>query len=311
MPREPDPARDPAYLEDMLQAALAVKAFVVGRTREDYANNLLFRSAVERQVEIIGEAARRVSQQTKNDNSQVPWAPIQAQRHRIVHEYGELNDDLIWKVATIHVPALIDQIRQILPPDGSPPEAACVLDRMVNAVEQVRRRLLRVSSALQSAGVDYAVVGGNAVAAWVATIDQAAVRNTQDVDIMIRREDFTAARSALESAGFIYRHAAGLDIFLDSPDSSPRNAVHLIFANETVKPGQSANPDVTESIDMPEFRVLNLDALVRIKLTVFRDKDRTHLRDFIGVGLVDQSWTERLAPALATRLQQLLDTPDG
>lgn len=189
---------------------------------------------------------------------------------------------------------------------------ATLLDRMVNAVEQVRHRLLRASQALHSASVPYAIVGGNAIAAWVATIDQAAVRNTQDVDILIRRADFTAAKSALESAGFAYRHAANLDLFLDGPTASPRQAVHLIFANELVRPQEPApNPDPAESTDTGAFRVLNLEALVRIKLTAFRDKDRTHLRDLIGVGLVDQSWTKKLPPALAARLQSLLDTPDG
>lgn len=187
-----------------------------------------------------------------------------------------------------------------------------LLQRMVDAVEAVRNRLLRASAALGRANVPYAVVGGNAVAAWVATADKAAVRNTQDVDILIRRSDFDAAKAALESAGFVYRRAAKIDLFLDHAAASPRDAVRLIFAGEIVKPGESAaNPDVAESSDMGAFRVANLNALVRIKLTAFRDKDRTHLRDLIGVGLIDQSWTSRLSPALAGRLQQLLDTPDG
>lgn len=183
---------------------------------------------------------------------------------------------------------------------------------MVDAVELVRQRLLRASAALRGAGVPYAVVGGNAVAAWVATIDSTAVRNTQDVDVMIRRADLSAARAAMEAAGFVYRHAAGLDLFLDQPGASARSAVHVIFSGEVVKPGEpAANPDVGESAELGAFRVINLDALVRIKLTAFRDKDRTHIRDMIGVGLIDASWISRLAPVLAARLQQLLDTPDG
>ena len=183
---------------------------------------------------------------------------------------------------------------------------------MVDAVEQVRQRLLRASAALRGAGVPHSVVGGNAVAAWVATIDQAAVRNTQDVDILIRRSDLPAARAALEAAGFHYRRAASLDLFLDSPDASPRQAVHLVYADEITKPGEPVpSPGVEESTDLGAFRVINLDALVRIKLTAFRDKDRTHLRDLIDVGLVDQSWPATLPPPLATRLQSLLDTPEG
>jgi hypothetical protein len=183
---------------------------------------------------------------------------------------------------------------------------------MVDAVELVRQRLLKASSALAKGGVQYAVVGGNAVATWVATIDRAAVRNTQDVDILIRRSDFESAKRALESVGLVYRKVTGIDLFLDHAKASPRDAVHLIFAGEMVRPGEpAANPDVSEAINDGELRVINLDALVRIKLTAFRDKDRTHVRDLIGVGLVDQSWTRKLPPVLAGRLQQLLDTPEG
>ena len=183
---------------------------------------------------------------------------------------------------------------------------------MVNAVEKVRLRLLKATAILRSANLPYAVAGGNAVAAWVSTIDESAVRNTQDVDILIRRADFPAVKAALESAGFVYRHSAGLDVFLDSHDLPARSGVHLIFANEKVRPHEPlANPDVTESADAPFFRVLTLEAVVRIKLTAFRDKDRTHLRDLIEVGLVDATWTARLPAELAARLQSLLDSPGG
>lgn len=183
---------------------------------------------------------------------------------------------------------------------------------MVDAVEQVRQRLLRSTQALHSARISYAVAGGNAVAAWVATVDRAAVRNTQDVDIMIRRADFTAAQSALENAGFVYRHAAKLEIFLDHASASPREAVHIIFADEMVRPGEPGpNPSIDESTDMGQFRVLNLDAIVRIKLTAFRRKDQVHLLDMIGVGLVDSSWIAKLPDELAARLQSLLDNPDS
>lgn len=185
------------------------------------------------------------------------------------------------------------------------------LDRMVQAVENVRIRLLRACAALENAKVPYAVAGGNAVAAHVSAVDAAAVRNTQDVDILIRREDLPAARAALESAGFIYRHAAGIDVFLDGPDASPRNSVHIIFAREKVRQNEPApNPDVNESDKTEHFRVLSLDALVRVKLTAFRRKDQVHLLDLIGVGLIDAKWVSRLPPELAKRLRHLLDTPN-
>jgi hypothetical protein len=187
-----------------------------------------------------------------------------------------------------------------------------ILRRMENAVEKVRQRLERAAGALNAGGVPYAVAGGNAVAAWVATVDKAAVRNTQDVDILIRRSDLASARAALEAAGFVYRRAAGLDLFLDDATASPRSAVHVIFAGEFVRTGEPApNPDVTDSRDLGAFTVLDLAALVRVKLTAYRRKHQVHLLDLIGVGLIDQVWTTRLPPVLATRHQQLLDTPDG
>src|SRR3954462_8310486 len=103
------------------------------------------------------------------------------------------------------------------------------LDRMVSAVEKVRQRLLRATGALAAARVPYAVAGGNAVAAWVSRVDEAAVRNTRDVDILLRRTDLDAARTALEQVGFVYRHAGGIDMFLDGAEGKARDAVHIVF----------------------------------------------------------------------------------
>jgi hypothetical protein len=188
-----------------------------------------------------------------------------------------------------------------------------LLDRIERAVTRVRERLTRATAALDGAGVPYAVVGGNAVAVWVATVDEAAVRNTQDVDILLRRSDLPAATTALEAAGFVYRHAASIDMFLDGPGAKARDSVYVVFAGEKVRPEYAEPaPDVTESAtSLPAFRVLNLEALVRMKLTSFRDKDRTHVRDIIGVGLVDETWCARLPAELAARLRELLATPEG
>ena len=95
------------------------------------------------------------------------------------------------------------------------------LERVVRAVEKVRLRLLKAAAALREAAVPYAVAGGNAVALWVSRVDEAAVRNTRDVDILIRREDFPAVTSALESVGFVHRRVAGIEVFLDDAWSSP------------------------------------------------------------------------------------------
>jgi hypothetical protein len=180
------------------------------------------------------------------------------------------------------------------------------------AAEKVKERLRRAVKALDSAQVPYAVVGGNAVAEWVARIDEDAVRNTRDVDLLLRRADLGAARAALEAAGFVYCRLLDVDMFIDGPQGRPSGGVHLLYAGEKVRPDyEHASPDLDESERAAEFQVVALPALVRMKLISWRDKDRTHLRDMIGIGLIDSVWPARFPPPLGDRLQQLLDNPNG
>lgn len=185
-------------------------------------------------------------------------------------------------------------------------------ERMIRSVEKVRERLLRVCALLESARIPYAVAGGNAVAAWVSRVDEAAVRNTQDVDLLVNRASLPEIKSVLESAGFVFRQSAGIDMFLDGPEARARDAVHLVYAAEKVRQEYTCTaPSVDEVEAGANFRLLQLAALVRMKLTSFRDKDRMHLRDLIDVGLVDGSWPAELPEDLAIRLQQLLESPEG
>jgi hypothetical protein len=183
---------------------------------------------------------------------------------------------------------------------------------MIEAVEAVRERACRAAAALKRAGIPYAVAGGNAVAAWVARVDRAAVRNTQDVDILVRRSDLEAVKTALQAVGFEHHKIMDVDCFIDGPGGSPRDAVHLLFAGEKVRPTYPApSPDVGESVAADDYEVLSLPALVRMKLNSFRRKDQVHLLDLLDVGLIDGSWLPRLLPEHAARLQQLIDNPDG
>jgi hypothetical protein len=101
-------------------------------------------------------------------------------------------------------------------------------------------------------------------------------------------------------------------LFLDGSKGSPRDAVHLVFASEKVRPDSPVpSPDVTESEPGDQFKLVALEALVRMKLAAFRDKDRTHLRDLIEVGLLGSSMLDRLPAELRPRLQLILETPDG
>lgn len=184
------------------------------------------------------------------------------------------------------------------------------LDRMEQAVERVRDRLLRCTTALDAAGIPYAVIGGNAVAAWVAQVDRGAVRTTRDVDLLIDRSRLTDAIKAMESAGWIYAQVDGVDQFLDGPDGMPSEGIHLVFAGEKVKPTHLLPaPQVRESIRGGEYQFLNLEALVRMKLVAHRLKDRVHLQDLAQLKMIDESWPDRFPEPLAERLRAILTNP--
>ncbi len=187
-----------------------------------------------------------------------------------------------------------------------------ILGRMEQAVAKVRDRLLRATTALNAAGIPYAVVGGHAVASWVTTVDEGAVRNTRDVDLLVRREDLKVLTAALERAGFVRAEVLDVTRFLDGPDAKPSESIHLLFAGEKVRAEHPIPAPSLSTIDDPAgYRVITLEALVHMKLLSNRDKDRTHLRDLISVGLVDRSWLVKLPPVLAQRLRAILDTPDS
>lgn len=187
-----------------------------------------------------------------------------------------------------------------------------ILDRMERAVVKVRERLLRATAALNQAGIPYAVVGGNAVASWVATVDEGAVRNTRDVDLLVRRSDLPAITAALEQAGFVAGQLLDVVMFRDGEDGKPSEAIHLLFAGERTRPDHLLPAPEIETVDDPaNFRVLKLDSMLLMKLMSNRRKDQVHVSDLIAVGLLDATWVAKLPTELAARLQHLLDTPDG
>ena len=185
-------------------------------------------------------------------------------------------------------------------------------ERIERAVEKVKDRLRRVTRALNTAGIPYAVVGGNAVQHWVAQVDESVVRNTRAVDIILNESDLEAAIVALEKEGFIYRQAVGVTMFLDGPDAKARDAVHVVFAGQKVREEYPEPvPEIDEYELIEDARTLPLEPLVRMKLTSYRRKDQVHLQDMISVGLIDESWLDRLPGELGRRLEELLNDPDG
>lgn len=113
--------RDAALLWDILRHAREVVVFLADQTLETYRSDLLMRRGVERSVSIVGEAAWRLSAEFKAAHPEVPWRAIAAQRHILVHEYRSIDDEKIWRVATVHVPELLRVIEPLVPepPVGS------------------------------------------------------------------------------------------------------------------------------------------------------------------------------------------------
>jgi len=175
-----------------------------------------------------------------------------------------------------------------------------ILDRMERAVAKVRERLLRATAALNRAGIPYAVVGGNAVASWVATVDEGAVRTTRDIDLLVRRSDLPAPTVALEQVGFVYDEWLDVLMFRDGAEGKPSEAVHLLFAGEKTRPDHLLPAPDIETVDDPaNFRVIALESLLSMKLMSNRRKDQVHVLDLIGVRLIDPSWLTKLPPVLA------------
>lgn len=185
-------------------------------------------------------------------------------------------------------------------------------DRMIRAVEKVKERCAKAVRALEAGGVPYAVVGGHAVANWVASIDESMVRNTRDVDILIRRPDLDTVKAVMEAAGFIFGSPFGVDLFVDGPTGKAGEGVHLLYSGERVQPTDPVpTPDMSETTRGREFQVVTLEALVRMKLVSYRRKDQVHLQDMLRVGLIDDTWPAKYPPPLDERLRVILADPEG
>ena len=191
----------------------------------------------------------------------------------------------------------------------------------VMAVDRVERLLRMVTAALDGAGVPYAVVGGNAVAAWVARADPSATRSTKDVDVLVRRDTLARIDAAMSSVGLQRIDLRRIVLYVDPAEPSKRSGVHLVWAEELLRPSYTCpSPRVDESVIDPQgFKVLDLPALVRMKLTSFRDVDRVHVADLVGqlgsepidqVGLIDARVRSALPADLARRLTQIESSRD-
>src|SRR5262249_48984436 len=128
----------------------------------------------------------------------------------------------------------------------------------------------------------------------------------------VRARDRPAIPAAFENAGFIREEVLEVLMFLDGPKAKPSESVHLLFTAEKTRPDHPMPaPDLNTVDDPAGFRVITLESLLIMKLMSNRDKDRTHVREMIDVGLIDASWLAKLPRVLAERLKLILDTPGG
>jgi uncharacterized protein with HEPN domain len=112
----PPNSREAGYLLDMLQAAHRLQEFTAGVSFEAYLESILLQSAVERQLEILGEAARRMSEGFRQEHPEIPWSSIIGQRNVIAHQYEEIRQERLWYVVTSNIPLLIAQLEPLIPP---------------------------------------------------------------------------------------------------------------------------------------------------------------------------------------------------
>ncbi|MDX1980101.1 MAG: hypothetical protein SFV51_07525, partial [Bryobacteraceae bacterium] len=187
----------------------------------------------------------------------------------------------------------------------------CAVQVLVNTFFEERLENLfnlagRVSEAFESAGLDYRVIGGVATYLYVEEAAPDAGRLTRDVDIMVRREDMDRIAEAVKPYGLEYRHVAGVDMLVQSGQPSARRAVHMVFAGEKVRPADSlALPDLGPGRTIKGLRLVPLADLVRMKLTSFRLKDQTHIKDLEEAGLITPEVEADLPPVLRDRLAQV------
>jgi uncharacterized protein with HEPN domain len=109
--------RDLQSLLDMLQSAQIVMNYIAGRSRDELTTDLQFQDATIHRLLIIGEASKRISETTRQTLTTIPWVAINGMRNRLVHEYDEIDLDIVWDTVVNSLPTLIVELEQTVPPN--------------------------------------------------------------------------------------------------------------------------------------------------------------------------------------------------
>lgn len=172
--------------------------------------------------------------------------------------------------------------------------------------------LHKITNALTEKNIPHELIGGLAVLVHVEAVNPEHAMLTRDVDLMVLRADLERIKEAGVRSGFRFRHTAGEDMLLYGNTDRARNAVHLIFSGEKLRPNQATpNPLIAperKSVLGEAVMVIPVADLVRMKLSSFRDKDREHVRILDTVGLITPEVENKLTPELRVRLQHVRET---
>jgi uncharacterized protein with HEPN domain len=111
--------RDEAYLLDILLAARRIQKYALGYDFQRFEDDEVLQDAIMRRIQIIGEAARKVSPEFKEAHPEIPWTDIIGMRHRLIHEYFQIITEKVWDTVVNDIPALISQVEPLVPPENS------------------------------------------------------------------------------------------------------------------------------------------------------------------------------------------------
>ena len=110
-------SRDDTYLVDILESAKIALDYLLGKSWDEFAKDMQCQDAVVRRIEIIGEAARRVSQETRDKHPLIPWREMTSMRNLVIHEYDVVDVNQVWDTVRNKLPALIEELEKIVPPE--------------------------------------------------------------------------------------------------------------------------------------------------------------------------------------------------
>jgi hypothetical protein len=185
-----------------------------------------------------------------------------------------------------------------------------VIERTGYWMSCVVDRAKRFCSALDAAGVPYAVCGGMSVMAWVSSRDADYARTTKDVDVLMRRADLAQAADVLRPFGFVFVEVNGVPMFLDGPDGTPKHAVHVVLAEERLSRHESIpSPGLCQPHRdaAASWARVPIATLLEMKLLAMRPHDIAHIGDLLRVGLIDRTWRDRVRPELRERFDRAYD----